>query len=423
MRAGAFVVSPSRAGTLAAHLTYTDLIDRPPKSTRGPQKVTPRLYCTVVVGTGVLAVAQFYFLPNNLGLAEFGYVVLGLSVVQAGLQLSDLGMVNASLRSDLAGEVRVALRVNAVAVASLICVAGIVACAGLALGGHSSALVAAAALVCALWLIGDRAHASAAVQSGDEKMTTRYNVVWQNSPKIGTIVGSFANSAFISMLGAVVTSLILSRPQLPPRPDWTFLRNSHHLWLPGLAVSVSAFLLTWTETYLLSAISGVDEAGQYQAVVRPLTGITYLYLPLVALIQAAHNAAAGRRVRLLTGFALGAGTFGSAAVAVFLVAAGRKIWPDFSFDLAVIIPAAIASTAMCASTVVGTQLVLRGNHLVASVNSALGAVVLLVTAVVTVESMGAAGAALASACAWSFVALCHVGFLLVVRYRRKGDPT
>jgi O-antigen/teichoic acid export membrane protein len=400
-------------------VVYTDLIDRPDGSVRGRQPVTPGLYFAIVAVTGALAVAQFYFLPNNLGAVEFGYVVLALSLLQAGLQLSDLGLINASLRTDLPSELRVQLRVNAVGVASVVCFAGIGACAILAVCGFGWALVAAAALFCAVWLIGDRAHASAAAQCGAETTTSRYNVVWQNAPKAGSIAGSFGGTALIAMLGAIVTSMLLRRPQFPSLPKWSFLQSSWRVWLPGLGVSATAFLLTWTETYLLSAVVGVAEAGQYQAVVRPLTGITYLYLPLVALIQAAHNANAQRRVRRLTALALGLGVLGSAAIGAVLLGVGHAIWPDFRFDTAVVIPAVVAGGAICAAAVIGVQLVLRGHHVAASVITAIGAVVLLLTSLYTVPSMGAAGAALSSATAWSVVVLGHLLFLFTVRRRAK----
>ncbi|MGE2735307.1 hypothetical protein [Mycolicibacterium vaccae] len=375
----------------------------------------------MVVATGSLAVAQFYFLPNNLGATEFGYVVLGISVIQAGLQLADLGMVNASLRSDVAADLRESMRVNAVAVASIICVIGIVGCSIVAmLRGSTSPLIVAAALACALWLVGHRADASAAAQCGDEQRTTRHNVIWQNAPKIGSIGGSFGGTALLALVGALATSILSSRPRMPRMPDWLLLRSSHRLWLPGLAVALSAFLLSWTETYVLTIFAGVDEAGQYQAVVRPLTGITYLYLPIVAMIQAAHNVAARRRVFLLTGAGLGIGALGSGGVALFLVLAGRRIWPEFDFDSTVVAGAAVACAAMCASTVIGTRLVVRGYHVIASCNAVFGAVVLIVVSLLTVDSLGARGAALASACAWTSVVLCHMGHLMVVGRRQRG---
>lgn len=405
---------------LASSVLYTDLVERPDPGGRGRQPVTPGLYCTIVAVTGALAVAQFYFLPNNLGAIEFGYVVLALSLLQAGLQLSDLGLINASLRTDLAPELRVRLRVNAVGVAAVVCVCGIAVCAALAGWGFGWAIVAGAALVCALCLMGDRAHASAAAQHGAEITTSRYNFVWQNAPKAGSIAGSFGGTALLAMLGAIVTSILLRRPQVPRLPKWSFLQSSWRVWLPGLGVSATAFLLTWTETYLLSAVVGVAEAGQYQAVVRPLTGITYLYLPLVALIQAAHNAGAHRRVRRLTMLALGLGLLGSVGIGAMLLGVGSTIWPDFRFDTAVVIPAVVAGLAICASAVVGVQLLVRGHHVAASANTAVGAVVLLLTSFYTVPSMGAAGAALASASAWSVVVLGHLVFLFVVRHRARA---
>ena len=119
--------------------------------------------------------------------------------------------------------------------------------------------------------------------------------------------------------------------------------------------------MTWTDTYSLSIVSGVDEAGQYQAIVRPLTGITYLYLPIVALIQAAHNATAERRVKLLMVSGIALGGLGSMAIAVFLVIFGRDIWPDFRFDTKVVVAAAVAATAMCVAAIIGIQLLYGEN--------------------------------------------------------------
>jgi O-antigen/teichoic acid export membrane protein len=375
----------------------------------------------VVLLTGALAVAQFYFLPNNLGVGQFGTLILGLSVLQAALQFSDLGSLNASLRSDLPGELRELLRENAVTIASIVCLGGTVVSVAVGLSGRSLGYVAAAAFLCAVLLIGDRANASAAIQIGDEKAATRYNLTWQNAPKLGSIVGSLAHTAVAAMLGAILTSLLCSRPRLPKRFSWNFLRSNCSFWLPGLTVALSGFLLTWTDTYILSFVAGVDEAGQYQAVVRPLTGITYAYLPIVALIQAAHNACARRRVRLLTFGSIGMGVAGSAIISTLLIVLGGKIWPDFRFDPGVVAFAALASSGMCASTVVGTQLVLRGHHLAATVNSTLGAVVLVVVSVLTVEAWGALGAALASASAWLLVAVLHVGFFVWTRRRRVKE--
>lgn len=361
--------------------------------------------------------AQFYFLPNNLGVGQFGILILGLSVLQAALQFSDLGSLNASLRSDLPGDLRELLRENAVTIASIVCLVGIVVSVVIGLSGFSFGYIAAAAFLCAVLLIGDRANASAAVQNGDEKAATRYNVSWQNAPKLGSIVGSLAHTAVAAMLGAILTSLLCSRPRLPRRFSWRFLRSNSAFWLPGLTVALSGFLLTWTDTYILSFVAGVDEAGQYQAVVRPLTGITYVYLPIVALIQAAHNAFAQRRVRLLTVGSIGMGVAGSVIISTLLIVLGGKIWPDFRFDPGVVAFAALASSGMCAAAVVGTQLVLRGHHLAATVNSTLGAVVLVVVSILTVDALGALGAALASASAWLLVAVLHAGFLVWSRRR------
>ena len=187
-------------------LMYTDQFVRPVSGSLRRSRVSILTYGSVVLLTGSLAIAQFYFLPNNLGATQFGLAVLGLSVIQAALQFSDVGSINASLRSDLTDELRVALRENAVSISSIFCLSGIIVSSVLGFAGALFGYVSAAAFACALFLIGGKAHASAAVHTGDEKGATRHNVIWQNSPKVGSIIGSFGTTALASMLGALVTS-------------------------------------------------------------------------------------------------------------------------------------------------------------------------------------------------------------------------
>jgi O-antigen/teichoic acid export membrane protein len=333
--------------------------------------------------------------------------VLGLSVIQGALQFSDVGSINASLRSDLTDELRVALRDNAVSISSIVCLSGVILSCALGFAGASFGYVSATAFAYSLLLIGGRAHASAAVQMSDEKGATRHNVIWQNSPKIGSIIGSFGTTALASMLRALATSAVFSRPQIPRRPSWSFLRSNRNAWMPALGVSSSAFLMTWTDTFSLSIVSGINEVGQYQAIVRPLTGITYLYLPVIALIQAAHNATAQKRVKPLMVAGVVLEGLGSLMIAVFLIIFGREVWPDLRFDTKVVVAAAVAAAAMCVAAVIASQLVLRGKHVKASVNSTVGAALLLVLSLLTVETMGALAAGLSSAIAWIVVTACH----------------
>lgn len=396
-----------RSTAICSRLMYADQFARLEAGRPRRSRVSIWAYGSVVLLTGSLAIAQFYFLPNNLGPTEFGLTVLGLSVIQAAFQFSDVGSINASLRTDLTDELRVALRVNAVSISWIVCLGGIIVSCGLGFIGATFGYVSAAAFACALLLVGGKAHASAAVQMGDEKGATRHNVIWQNSPKLGSIIGSFGTTALKTMLAAVVTSALFSRPQIPHKPRWSFVRINRNVWMPGLALATGGFLMSWTDTYSLSIVSGIDEAGQYQAIVRPLTGITYLYLPILALIQAAHNANAQKRVKLLMIAGVALGGLGSVVIGVFLVIFGRDIWPDFRFDTKVVVAAAVAATAMSAATVIGIQLVQRGKHVIASVQSTIGAAVLLVLSLLTVGTMGALGAGLASAIAWTFVMASH----------------
>ena len=369
-------------------------------------------YALVVLLTGSLAVVQFYFLPRNLGAAEFGLAVLGLSVTQAALQFTDVGLINASLRSDISDDVRVALRAHAVSISHILCVVFIIISCGVGAAGTSFGYIAAAGFACALFLIGGRTQASAAVHMSDEKTATRHNILWQNSPKIGSVLGSFGGTATASMVAAVATSALFGRPHLPRRIRFSFLRLHRWLWLPGIAVSASGFLLTWVDTYTLSILSGVTDAGNYQAIVRPLTGITYIYLPIIALIQSAFNAGNSQRVKLLMASCVALGVAGSTLVAAFLIIFGHEVWPGFAFDHRTVLVAAVAAVAMCVATVLGGQLLLRGHHLAAAINTSLGAIILAIVSVVTVRAMGTFGAGLASALAATFVVAAHGTVLL-----------
>jgi O-antigen/teichoic acid export membrane protein len=400
-------------------VTYIDQFARSDAKKSTSRRVSIWTYGSVVLLTGSLAVAQFYFLPNNLGTTEFGMAVLGISILQGALQFSDLGSVNASLRSDLSDDQRVALRVNAVSISSMVCGAGIIVSCVIGIAGASFGYVAAAAFVCAILLVSGKAHASAAVHMGDEKAATRHNIIWQNAPKLGSILGSLGGTAVVAMLGAIGTSAFFSRPRLPHKPSWPFIRANRNLWMPGLAISASAFLLTWTDTYCLSLAAGVEEAAQYQAIVRPLTGITYLYLPIVALIQAAHNAHDRRRVKILMSCAMVLVAAGSLAVAAFLLIFGRRIWPEFNFESDVVVATAIAAAVMGAGTILGNQLILRGKHLTSSAVAIVGAVLGLVISLLTVGTMGELGAAIASSVSWTFVTVC----LSVVLFKQMRKET
>lgn len=379
-------------------------------------------YAGVVLLTGSLAVLQFYFLPRNLSATEFGFTVLGLSVTQAALQFTDGGLINASLRSDVPDEVRVALRAHAVSISHIACAILIAISCCLGIAGMPFGYIAAAGFACGVLLIGGRAQASATVHLSDEKAATWHNISWQNAPKIGSVAGSFGGSAISTMLAALATSALFGRPHLPHRIQVRFIRDNRRLWLPGIAVSLSGFLLSWVDTYTLSLVSGVSEAGAYQAIVRPLTGITYLYLPLIALIQAAYNARDDKRVKLLMATSISLGAAGSALVAAFLILYGHAIWPQFDFDRRTAVAAALAATAMCASAVLGGQLVLQGRQIAAAVNTSLGAITLVIVSLVTVRELGAFGAGLASAAAASLVVVAH-GTVLLLNNRTKRVDT
>lgn len=376
----------------------------------GPQTrraLPPRLYLGFVALTGGLAVAQFYFLPRNLGPVEFATAALALSVIQGAQQLGDLGAHNASLRVALPREHRIQLRESALFLSTMVCLTGVVLGLFLGITGTGLGYLVACAFATALFLAPSKTHSSGAIQLGDERAATKYNLVWQNAPKLGSVVGSFGGTALLSIVGALVNAVLFYRPALPRFVAWHVLRSNAHLILPGLALSVSAFLMLWIDTYALSAFAGLADAGQYQAVVRPLTGITYLYLPLVSLIQAAHNAGLVRRERRLMTVAGLLGVGGSLGIACGLYLFGGLIWPEFSFPADVVAACGTAAGLACLSAVVGGQLALRGRQGWAAGNTILGAVVLLLLSLLLIPTLGALGAGLASASAWALVVGSH----------------
>ncbi len=389
--------------------------DRAQEATPGPvppRMLSPLLYLGFVAVTAGLAVAQFYFLPRNLGPAQFALAALALSVIQGAQQFGDLGAHNASLRVSLPREERVRLRESALLLSTVVCLAGVVVGLGLGVAGVGFGYLAACACATAWFLTPDKVHSSGAVQLGDERAATRHNLVWQNAPKVGSVVGSFGGTALSTVLGALANALLFYRPALPRLGAGRLLLSQAHLILPGLALSVSAFLMMWTDTYALSAVAGLADAGQYQAVVRPLTGITYLYLPVISLIQAAHNAGLVRRERRLMMMGALMGVGGSLGVGLGLYLFGQSIWPAFTFPADVVLACGAAAALACASAVVGGQLTLRGRQGVAAVNTLLGAGLLLVLSLVLIPGLGAVGAGLASASAWALVVVCHSAALL-----------
>lgn len=386
---------------------YLDLAATTTPATSSQRSINARMYLGFVAITGGLAVAQFYFLPRNLGPVEFATAALALSVVQGSQQLGDLGAHNASLRATLPREERIQLRESAVFLSSVVCLAGILTGVVLGVIGVRFGYLVACACATALLLAASKAHSSAAIQLGDERRATLHNFVWQNAPKLGSIIGSFGGTALMSIVGALLNAVLVYRPALPRFVAWRVLRAHARVIVPGFALSLSAFLMMWIDTYALSAVSGLSDAGQYQAVVRPLTGITYLYLPMIALIQAAHNAGLVHRERRLMGAASLVGAGGSVGIALGLYLLGPRIWPDFNFPADVVAACGIAAALAAVSAVVGGQLTLRGRQAWAAGDTILGAGVLLVSSLLLIPSMGAVGAGIASASAWLTVVLCH----------------
>jgi len=416
-------VRPGRRGIQALEkpFQYRDLVTGGAGQRRAARKIRPVHYLAFVFVTAALAAAQFYFLPRNLGPLEFAGVVLGLSVIQGALQFGDLGSYNASLRAALPAQDRVELRESAVFLSSVVCLIGVVLGVLVGLTSNPMGWILAAGCATAFLLAPNKAHSSGAIQLGEERIATKHNLVWQNAPKLGSIVGSFGGSAVASMAGALVSAAFSYRLELPRFVSWRVLRTHAKVIIPGFVLSLSAFLMAWTDTYALSTVAGLEDAGQYQAVVRPLTGITYLYLPIVSLIQAAHNAGLKRRERRLMVVAVALGFLGAGAISGGMWLFGPTIWPEFEFALPVILACGFSASLFALCTVVGGQLTLRGKQGLAAGTTVLGALVLLGLSLVLIPRFGAFGAGLASASSWLFVTICHSAILAVVVLRQRAE--
>lgn len=394
-------------GTRKRSWWYADLVAGVEPGSAVRRTLSSRLYLGFVMITGGLAVAQFYFLPGNLGPTEFAMAALALSAIQGSQQLGDLGAHNASLRVALPREDRIQLRESAVYLSSVVCLIGVALGLIVGITGSSLGYLAACACGTALFLAPNKTHSSGAIQLGDERAATKHNLLWQNAPKLGSVIGSFGGTAFLTILGALVNAALVYRPSFPRYVRWGVLRSHLRVLVPGLALSTSAFLMMWIDTYALSAVDGLANAGQYQAVVRPLTGITYLYLPVISLIQSAHNAGLIRRERRLMLIASFMGVGGSLAIGLGLYLFGQRIWPEFEFSAGVVSACGAAAGLACLSAVVGGQLTLRGRQGWAAINTVLGAGVLLLLSLLLIPSVGVVGAGVASSSAWAVVVVCH----------------
>ncbi len=386
-----------------------------------PTKLSFKVYCAILVFTASLAASQILILPWAMTPADFALVILAISITQAFQQAGDLGFGNASFRSDVAPEVRVKLRESALLASTVSWCLTMLICIGGSFVLGAQVIIIAAALTAGWLLTASKMRASSAIQHLDERRAATENLIWQNAPKLGLISGSFFGATMSVALGALAAAG-LGRPRLPTSHGFAgALKTQWRLWVPGLGLVVSAFLMAWAETYVLTIASDLVSVAQYQAVVRPMTGLTYVYLPLVSLLQVALNARNfGRALKILSA-ALAAVSLAAGAMGLLLVCYGSLVWVDFDFPVALVALVAGSTIACAISAFAGNFLIVFGHQVVAAVCTALGAITLVVLSAVLVQSYGIEGAALASLSAWSLVALLQVGFALQLRIRNVRE--
>lgn len=379
-----------------------------------------------VTVTGLLALAQMLFLPRLLSAPEFGMLALALSLTQAVQQFGDMGFGNAAARVHLDGTSRAVFREYGVSINAVVSLGaiGVIALliAVVDLDPKTAGTLALAILTGSL-LATSKMRASSRIQSGDERRASFENSIWQNAPKPGMLLGSLGGLAIFASLGSVVTALLLGRP-FPPRrpPTLRAIASTSRYWAPGLILVLAAFATAWLDTYVLTAFDGVASAGQYQAIVRPLIGVTYLYFPILGLIQSAANRNDVDRVRRLNFVSLALSSLAAASVAVVLVFLGEQIWPDYSFPVDVVVVAAIAIVAACASAVFGTELLVQGKQLHSAAATLGGAAILCIVTLVLVPSLGLLGAAVGSAAGWSVSSGAQYCVSRANRIKRNRNP-
>ncbi|MFB2599451.1 lipopolysaccharide biosynthesis protein [Herbiconiux sp. P17] len=383
-----------------------------------------RLYLVYVGVTAILALGQMLFLPRFLDATQFGLLALAMSATQAIQQFGDMGFGNAAARVSVDKPLRRTFREIGLTISYLVCAGFCVALLLLtvfgAIDGAETAVFAVAVLT-ALTLAASKMRASARTESGDERWASVENSIWQNAPKVGMLATAFGGTALITLAGGLVSAAVLGRPLLPRVwPRWRQITTNFRYWSPGLILVASAFAVTWADTYILTSIQGVADAGSYQAIMRPLIGVTYLYLPILGLVQSSANRLDWRRVSRLTTIALGITTVAAALIAVALIFIGSIIWPMYSFPPLVVILAAGSVVASAASALFGTRLLVIGKQMLSAGATLLGLAALVILSLLLIPSLGMLGAAIGSITGWTISAAIQFGWSWYTRVSEKG---
>jgi O-antigen/teichoic acid export membrane protein len=383
-------------------------------------------YLAYVAVTGLAAALQLVFLPRYLDPYALGLLALGMSATQGIQQLADLGFGNASSRVNLSKALRASFREAGLTLSTLVSAAVLVVLMLSGIFAHSGwdAVFVLGASVATGWvLMSSKMRAGARVESGNERSAAIENLIWQNSPKLGLVAGAFSGSALMASGAALVGAALIGRQKTPLRiPRLGFLRSNRTYWLPGLVLVSAAFLMSWADTYIVVYLLSVDVAGQYQAVLRPLLGSTYLYLPIVGMILVAMNRGETGRTWRLSWLAMGLTAAALAMVSIGLVFFGSRVWPMYVFDFDVVVLSAISVFLGAASTVFGTQLLAAGKQLTSALATGAGCIVLVTLGAILIPPLGLAGAAAAACCAWAVPSSIQFGVAIRLARLKAVSP-
>lgn len=359
-----------------------------------------RIYIVTSLLTVGLVGVQMYVLPRQLDAADLGMLMIAISLTQGFQQFGDIGFANAAARSKLKNTLRSEYRELGLALTWTSGGIAIVIFCGLSMADMmrwQTSVVLTCAVATALMLAASKMRASANIEAGNERATIRENLVWQNAPKVGLIIGCLGNALTASGL-ALVSALALGRPLFPIRGlSLRLVKSSAKHWAPGFALVLAGFCLTWSDTYILGALGGLEDVGNYQAVLRPLTGITYLYLPLLAMVQAALNRSESNRANRYSIIGIVFALFGSAILAVLLIFWGPAIWPEYEFPFSLVIILSIATILLAASAFFGIRLLVDGKQAWCAFATMAGVITNVAIAFILIPVFGLEGAAIAAA--------------------------
>ena len=326
-----------RVGALSARWSPRTLLGAT-EATSERTRLSLRRYFVLTAGGLVLTAAQVLLMPRWLSARQFGLIVLSISATQAVLQVGDLGLVRLSIDASRSPEERKELRRQGRSMTLLTTTVLIICAAALwpALPSPQQHVIVVLVLggVAAMAVVTDKFRAASQEVAGDEIAAGGLNLVWTNAPKIGILAGVmlFRSAVWIAFVGMLLAG-ILSQPSWPGYRDaWKALRKIS-LWGLPLASIVSSFIMTWADTYFLSAHIGVARAGAYEALYRVMGACTYGFLPWVSVLTSRVSAAERRPIVRPLMLSLAATALGLAGALVFVLVLGHSFFPHLRLPL------------------------------------------------------------------------------------------